>query len=167
MVEYTNQFGDAAAIDCTQLEKYLKSSLWRMADHETRKLLYMACGQNPADQQYSIQPGQIPCVDLQVIDQLWNKYSQGRFGFTAQRPIWLTCEKKFYSKTEAWNQFGSKVGWRVNHLLKQNYWKKHNELTFTLDAPVGHLPHMGEKFGILTMEAFIKHLDYCNAPPVE
>ncbi|MBD1910554.1 MULTISPECIES: GUN4 domain-containing protein [unclassified Leptolyngbya] len=150
--------------DYAQLEKYLKSGLWRLADLETRKLFYTSCGLNPNDQQ-RLAVNQLPCDVLQNTDQLWLRYSRKRFGFSVQRQIWNACQEKYYDKTEAWNQFGSKVGWRVNHLLKQNYWKPHKELTFKSEAPVGHLPHMGEQFGIYTVQSLIQQLDYCASTP--
>lgn len=157
----SNSLQSRANVDCTSLEKYLKSRIWKTADQETRKLLYLACGADPSDQQYTLPIAQIPCEDLQAIDQLWMKYSQGRFGFSAQKPIWEASVQKYFDKTDAWNGFGSRVGWRVNHLFKQNYWKEHAELMFDAKAPVGHLPHMGKRFGILTTEAFMKRLQEC------
>ena len=32
---------------------------------------------------------QFPCADLRVIDQLWVRYSNGRFGFSVQKQIWV------------------------------------------------------------------------------
>lgn len=153
---------DYAGVDCTQLEKYLKGGLWRMADHETRKLVYLACGQNPADAQGPPTWALLPCEEIQRLDRLWVKYSRGRFGFSVQRSLYQPLVKRYYEKTDAWNAFGSKVGWRVIHLLKQNYWKKHGELQFAIDAPAGHLPHLGDKFGILTLDALMGHFDRCG-----
>lgn len=154
--------------DYAQLEKYLQGGLWRMADLETRKLLYVACGFSPTEHQQAIAVNQIPCDVLQTIDQLWLRYSRKRFGLSVQRQIWQACVQKYYNKTEALNQFGSKVGWRSGGLFKQTAWKKHAELTFKPDAPVGHLPHMGDRFGMFTLEALMKQLDFCStAQPVE
>lgn len=136
--------------------------MWKMADLETRKLIFTATGTSPS-QQTPPAINQIPCADLQALDQLWKQYSAGRFGFSVQRSIWLPLDRKFYSKTDAWAAFGDRVGWRVNNLLKRNYWKQHKELKFATDAPQGHLPHLGDKFGILTVEAFMKHLDLCES----
>lgn len=148
-----------------QLDRYLKKQLWRLADLETRKLLYESCGMSP-DDQTRLPVQQIPCDVLAAIDRLWMGYSRKRFGFSVQRKLWYNCQEKYYDKTEAWNQFGSKVGWRVNHLLKQNYWKPHKELDFKMEAPAGHLPHLGDEFGIKTIEDFVQQIDYCSAPPV-
>lgn len=167
MISPSESSEDYTSVDCKQLEKYLNATLWRMADIETRKLITMACGGNPADQQITPSINQLPCADLQKIDQLWVKYSRGRFGFSVQQSIWQPLEQKLYSKTDVWAAFGDRVGWRINHLFKQNYWKQHKELTFDAKAPVGHLPHLGEKFSILTLEQFFKQLDWCKSSPME
>lgn len=167
MTSFSGSSTSSANVDCAQLEKYLKSGMWKTADQETRKLIYLACGADPSNRAMTPSVDQIPCEDLQAIDALWMKYSKGRFGFSAQRPIWDACKQKFFDKTDVWNGFGSRVGWRVNHLLKQNYWKEQSELTFSIQAPVGHFPHMGKQFSILTIEAFLNRLTYCVNPPEE
>lgn len=35
-----------------------------------------------------------PCQDLRNIDHLWVKYSEGRFGFSVQKKIYLDCGAK-------------------------------------------------------------------------
>jgi hypothetical protein len=157
----------AANVDCSQLEKYLKAGMWKTADQETRKLMYLACGANPANRNMTPAVDQIPCEDLQALDWLWMTYSKGRFGFSAQRDIWEACTQKFLDKTDVWNAFGSRVGWRINHLLRQNYWKLQSELDSSLKAPVGHFPHMGKQFSILTLETLLNRLSYCNTALAE
>jgi hypothetical protein len=68
-----------------------------------------------------------PCTDLRTIDQLWIKYSHGHFGLTVQKLIWQEVN-------ESYQAFGDRVGWRV-----KGKWIDYSELTFSLDAPVGHL----------------------------
>jgi HTH-type transcriptional regulator/antitoxin HigA len=51
-----------------------------------------------------------PCDDLRTIDQLWVKYSQGRFGFSVQKKIWLEVGGKVDYDTEC--KLGDRVGWR-------------------------------------------------------
>lgn len=168
MVSYVNESEEYAGVDCTQLEKYLKAGMWKMADLETRKLIYMACDVSPTDLKNTPSISQIPCPDLQAIDKLWVRYSKERFGFSVQRSIWLPLEKKFYDKTDAWAAFGDRVGWRVNNLLKRNYWKPYKELSFEANAPKGHLPHLGDKFGIMTVEALTQQIEWCtSSPPAE
>ncbi|HEY9622575.1 MAG TPA: GUN4 domain-containing protein [Crinalium sp.] len=163
MVSYLNESEEYSGVDCTQLEKYLKAGMWKMADLETRKLVYDACGVSPNDPRNSPSISQIPAPDLLRIDGLWVKYSRGRFGFSVQQAIWQPLEKKFYNKTDAWSAFGDRVGWRINNLLKRNYWKPYKELSFEANAPMGHLPHLGDKFGIVTVEAFTQMIAWCNS----
>ena len=77
-----------------------------------------------------------PCEDLRTIDQLWVKYSQGRFGFSVQKQIYQEVQ-------EHYRKFGDRVGWRY----KEN-WILYSEITFGLDAPRGHLPFNRADTGI-------------------
>ncbi len=69
-----------------------------------------------------------PCTDLRTIDQLWVKYSNGKFGFSVQRRIWQEVGQD-------WDKFGQRTGWLLN-----NKWLNYDDLTFELRAPAGHLP---------------------------
>lgn len=73
-----------------------------------------------------------PCTDLRTIDQLWVKYSNGRFGFSVQKRIWESVGKDY-------EKFGDRVGWRKGMFFNKE-WVYYNELTFSLQAPQGHLP---------------------------
>jgi hypothetical protein len=81
-----------------------------------------------------------PCTDLHTIDQLWLKYSNGRFGFSVQKRIlesfWESFGKNPDADYKKFCCFGERLGWRVNDRWLNN----DDELTFTLNAPVGHLP---------------------------
>lgn len=68
------------------------------------------------------------CQDLRTIDQLWTKYSKGRFGFSVQKHIWQDVGKHY-------ENFGNRVGWRNN-----GRWLSVEDITFELCAPRGHLP---------------------------
>lgn len=83
----------------------------------------------------------LPCLDLHTIDQLWVYYSQGRFGFSTQKPIYLSCGNQPGEdyNWEAFKHFGDRIGWREGES-----WRKYENLSFTLNAPVGHLPVIGE-----------------------
>jgi hypothetical protein len=73
---------------------------------------------------------------LRTIDQLWVKYSNGRFGFSVQKRIYQSLGgTKEYDESEVWQKFGDKVGWR-----KKNEWLYYNDLTFSEKAPEAHLP---------------------------
>ena len=84
-----------------------------------------------------------PCTDLRTIDRLWVKYSNGRFGFSVQKRIWLDLGGKLGEYD--WNTFkklSDRVGWRKN-----GSWLKYSDYTFTTNALQGHLPLWGLGFG--------------------
>ncbi len=77
-----------------------------------------------------------PYQDLHNIDQLWIKYSNGRFGFSVQQRIWRRLGGIKNTGYETWIRFSESVGWRVN-----DSWIAYRYLSFTLKAPEGHLPY--------------------------
>lgn len=89
----------------------------------------------------SLEPLSFPCTDLKTIDCLWTKYSNGKFGFSVQKKIYLECGGKpycsHYSDDKAWwHQFCDRVGWRKN-----NEWVEYYYFCFSsTEAPDGHLP---------------------------
>lgn len=78
-----------------------------------------------------------PCEDLRIIDQLWVKYSDGRFGFSVQKDIYKKEGGTREYDEKIWKAFGDKVGWR-----EQGNWLSYDKLNWALKAPVrtGHLP---------------------------
>ncbi len=118
-----------------KLRDLLKAGKWKEADKETATVMFQVAGrvwEGHLDT-YSIQ--NFPCEDLRMIDQLWVKYSFGRFGFSVQKRIWLSVGGKADENDEIERRFGDRVGWRVN-----NEWLNDDNLTFSLHAPEGHLP---------------------------
>jgi len=146
----------------SHLQKLLAAQQWQIADQETRMALLRLYNLDFDDQLRVEQIAELPCTDLHVIDQLWVKYSQGRFGFSVQRPIWQKLDRLYWDKGEVWRAFANVVGWRVDHLFANNHWKRYREITFHISAPVGHLHFLGDKFGIFTLEAIIKRLNHCQ-----
>nr|WP_258001287.1 GUN4 domain-containing protein [Fischerella thermalis] len=70
------------------------------------------------------------------MDQLWVKYSEGKFGFSVQKRIWESVGGKLNAEHEIALKFGSKIGWYIN-----DNWIDKDELKFTIDnANEGHLP---------------------------
>lgn len=118
-----------------QLEDYLKNQQWKEADGETSRVMLQTVGKE-GDEYLTV--GDIrcfPCEDLRKIDQLWVKYSNGKFGFSVQKQIYQSLGGTRKYDYEVWINFGDKVGWR------QNRWLKYNNLTFDISTPrAGHLP---------------------------
>jgi hypothetical protein len=125
-------------VDYTKLRDLLAAGKWKEADYETYLVMLQAVGRKENDYITESELLNFPWVDLRTIDQLWVKYSNGRFGFSVQKKIYLSVggkpDGKYYE--EAWEKFGDRVGWRV----KEN-WRRKDEVIFdTTTAPQGHLP---------------------------
>ncbi|MGB5592892.1 MAG: GUN4 domain-containing protein, partial [Crocosphaera sp.] len=132
--------------DYTPLENNLKRKQWLEANETTISLMLQAVNRD--------QQGWIPredveklsCWDLKTIDELWKQYSNGKFGFTVQFPIFVATGNRpgRLVDTEAYDNFGSQVGWR-----EDGQWVAFKySLNYTLDAPVGHLPNPRPEYQI-------------------
>ncbi|PNJ94184.1 serine/threonine protein kinase, partial [Cylindrospermopsis raciborskii C03] len=98
-----------------------------------------------------------PCKELRTIDNLWLKYSQGKFGISVQQEIYknLGGTKKFDSNVRI--SFGERVGWR-----KQGSWLNYSELNFSLSAPTGTSPGYGGMRGMALGSGYWKFLPSCQ-----
>lgn len=124
-------------VNYTQLENLLKSERWREADAETRNVMLKVANREQEGFLDIQSIGQFPCEELRKINQLWLKYSQGKFGFSVQESIWKSVGGSSNPDNEIYNSFGDRVGWRVNQR-----WLKSDQYNFTNNAPSGHLPLM-------------------------
>ncbi|KMW70182.1 serine/threonine-protein kinase [Limnoraphis robusta] len=124
----------AKGVDYTLLEYLLSQKQWEYADEETAKRLREAAGINRNLHFSEIE--KLPCEDLGIINNLWIKYSDGRFGLTVQKQIYLDTGNKLGKYNQkAFEDFGDKVGWRQN---KQ--WLSYNNLSNISFVPQGHFP---------------------------
>jgi hypothetical protein len=102
----------------------------------------------------------ISCQDLREIDQLWSQYSNGKFGYTAQKKIWkrvgvdwvekynLTPNDPVFSGYYTGQGFPSEVGWLVSDSSYEVSGRSFvmptaacfRHLKFNINAPTGHLP---------------------------
>jgi hypothetical protein len=71
------------------------------------------------------------------MDQLWVKYSNGKFGFSVQKQIWLELGGKLDGEydRDTFRKLGDRVGWRKN-----GEWLSYGSYTFSTNALSGHLP---------------------------
>ncbi len=81
-----------------------------------------------------------PCKELSSIDQLWVKYSKGKFGISVQQQIYQSL-KMDKNNRDVWRSMGERVGWgwRGGWLGRTN-WLDYNNFNFSQTAPSGHLP---------------------------
>ncbi|MBD2201287.1 GUN4 domain-containing protein [Calothrix sp. FACHB-1219] len=123
-------------VDYTKLCDLLAAGKWKDADEETLAVMLKATGREK-DGWLNIESIEnFPCTDLRTIDQLWVKYSNGRYGFSVQRKIWLEVGKNE-------NAFYTRVGWQISGKWLNGGWIKESSIKYdfaTWYAPVGHLP---------------------------
>lgn len=75
-----------------------------------------------------------PCKDLDKINQLWINYSNGKFGFSIQKQIWIELGGKLGIHNVAIaDMFIKEVGWGEKY-------KRYKNITYKISAPYGHLP---------------------------
>ena len=135
-------------IDYTPLETLLKAQDFQAADKLTLEKLCELAGVEPTQRKwlYFTEVENFPVTDLQTIDKLWLNYSEGKFGFSVQREIWLSLGKN-------WEKLWPKIGWKSG-----NNWTRYpNEFIWDLSAPKGHLPLSNQLRGVRVMASLLSH----------
>ncbi|MFM6472156.1 MAG: GUN4 domain-containing protein, partial [Dolichospermum sp.] len=125
-------------MDYRKLRDLLKAGKWKEADEETLRV--MLCVGGTREGWLNVESfDNFPCADLRTIDQLWVKYSDGRFGFSVQKRIYQGLGgTREYNQEIWWEMFTDKVGW-----TKGGNWLYYKDITFDKKAPEGHLPFNG------------------------
>lgn len=122
-----------------KLRELLKEGLWKEADLETAKIILEVANRQNYGWLRAKDIKNFPCLDLCIINNLWVRFSQSRFGFSVQRDIWLSVGgQKGKFDGNIFHEFADYVGWCV----EDSWLEKYNDFTFTLDAPKGHLPSL-------------------------
>lgn len=122
-----------------QLQDHLEAHRWYEADQETINLIKDIEGVTDLEQLTPDDIRKFPCGQLQVLDQLWQTYSDRLFGFSAQLRIYQevggTVESTIAQNQKLVEQWGDRLGWREG-----DRWRKCSELDFSLNAPLGCHP---------------------------
>ena len=135
-------------IDYTQLQKLLARQEFQAADRLTIEKLCELAGTGAIQRKwlYFTEVENFPNSDLQTINNLWLVSSEGKFGFSVQREIWLSIGKN-------WDKLWSKIGWK-----NENNWTRYpQEFTWDLTAPRGHLPLSNQLRGVRAMASLLTH----------
>jgi predicted NACHT family NTPase len=133
----------AAAVQTSRyaaLESSLKAQQWIEADQETYRLMITAVGKEEGQWFAKEELLNFPCEELRAIDGLWVQYSQGHFGFSAQKQIYVECGATLdgnYPGDRIWEAFGDRVGWREN-----GDWLLYSDISknLSLSSPEGVFP---------------------------
>jgi hypothetical protein len=95
---------------------------------------------------YFTEVEQFPAIDLQTIDRLWQVYSEGKFGFSVQRRLWLSLGQN-------WDKLWPRLAWKDD-----NVWTRYpGGFMWDLSAPDGHLPLSNQLRGVRMMAALLTH----------
>jgi uncharacterized membrane-anchored protein YhcB (DUF1043 family) len=145
------------------LRDMLAAKKWEDADTETIRLIADIAGHTDLEDFRPAEVQHFPCVQLQVIDNLWLTYSDRRFGFSIQARIYQevggSIETTIEQNSKIIEEWGKRLGWREN-----NRWKKCDELDWSLNAPEGSHPARwwNSPFGSKMTNYFLARLMNCE-----
>jgi GUN4-like/ARM-like repeat domain, GUN4-N terminal len=135
-------------IDYTQLQQLLAQQKFEAADKLTTEKLCELAGADAVKRKwiYFTEVEQLPTIDLHTIDTLWTFHSEGKFGFSIQREMWLGMSKN-------WDKLWVKIGWKNG-----NNWTRYpGSFTWDLTAPRGHLPLSNQLRGVRVISSLLSH----------
>lgn len=124
-----------SGIDYTRLRDLLADRKWQDSNQETLDLILRATRRESDGWLDALNLEELPCTELDTINQLWVAYSGGQFGLSVQSQIYEQVGGDY-------GQFCDRIGWR-----KESEWTKPTELNYTDSAPPGHLPYLGSAIG--------------------
>ena len=139
---------EACQVDYADVQTALIQQDFEYADRLTLQKMCELAGPNAAKRKwlYFTEVNIFPSVDLQTLNQLWLIYSEGKFGFSTQREIWLGVGKN-------WEKLWPKIAWKDS-----NVWTRYpGGFTWSLEAPTGHLPLTNQLRGVRVMDALMNH----------
>ncbi|MBF2006386.1 MAG: GUN4 domain-containing protein [Chlorogloeopsis fritschii C42_A2020_084] len=135
-------------IDYRPLQTLLVTQDFQAADRMTLQKMCEVAGAEAVKRKwlYFTEVDNFPITDLQTINNLWLVHSEGKFGFSVQREIWLSLGKN-------WDNLWAKIGWK-----KGNNWTRYpNEFIWDLSAPKGHLPLSNQLRGVRVIASLFAH----------
>ncbi|MUL37487.1 GUN4 domain-containing protein [Gloeocapsopsis dulcis] len=142
------QLNSEQGMDYTSLQKLLAEQDFQAADRLTLQKLCELAGSTAMQRKwlYFTDVENFTSTDLQTVNQLWLIHSEGKFGFSVQREIWLAVGKN-------WEKLWSKIGWKSG-----NNWTRYpDEFTWNLNAPRGHLPLSNQLRGVRVIASLLSH----------
>jgi hypothetical protein len=135
-------------IDYAPLQRLLAVQDFLEADRVTLQKMCELAGTAAVQRKwlYFTEVENFPITDLKTINNLWIVHSEGKFGFSIQREIWLGLGKN-------WDNLWGKIGWKSG-----NNWTRYpNEFTWNLSAPKGHLPLSNQLRGVRVIASLFSH----------
>ncbi|MBE9247812.1 GUN4 domain-containing protein [Dolichospermum sp. LEGE 00240] len=125
----------AVGQDYRKLRNLLAAENWKEADMETARVMSNVAKLVEIGGLKRKYITNFPSKDLQTIDKLWVKYSNGKFGFSVQKKIYQELGGVRHYDDDVWESFIDEVGWIT---WGRSNW--YSNVTFKKTAPQGHLP---------------------------
>jgi hypothetical protein len=133
----------------------LARKAWKDADIATNNAILASIYSKSLNLDYLDYSHYISCSSLKKMDTLWSEYSDGRFGFKAQKEIWVetgnTLDRIFDLKTIV--RFYSRVGWTEGEQGKDFNFIDYDSLIERNNpekSKKGNLPRLYAYYGRLT-----------------
>lgn len=142
-------------VNYNSLQQLLTAQNFQAADLLTIQKMCEVAGTTAVQRKwlYFTEIDNFPAIDLQTINTLWLVHSEGKFGFSVQREIWLSLGKN-------WDNFWTKIGWKNG-----NNWTRYpHEFTWNLSAPKGHLPLSNQLRGVRVIASLLAHPAWSKNP---
>lgn len=137
-----------ASVDYASLQELLVQQDFQAADRLTTLKMCEISGSEAVARGwlYFTDVKRIPKADLNTINDLWVIYSEGKFGYSVQRKIWLSLGK-------TWEKFWLQIGWKK----EGKFTRYPDEFIWNITAPKGHLPLSNQIRGNKTIAAIFAH----------
>lgn len=135
-------------IDYVPVQHLLAKQDFEAADRLTLEKLCELAGSQAVQRKwlYFTEVEKFPAIDLHTLDRLWFVHSEGKFGYSVQREIWLGLGRD-------WEKLWGKIGWKSG-----NAWTRYpQEFTWDLTAPKGHLPLSNQLRGVRVINSLLSH----------
>ena len=137
-----------AEVDYAPIQDCLVAQDFQEADRLTLVKMCELAGPTAVKRKwvYFTEVEMFPKLDLQTLDRLWQIYSEGKFGFSVQRRLWLGLGQN-------WDKLWSRLAWKDD-----NIWTRYpGGFIWDLSAPDGHLPLSNQLRGVRMMASLLSH----------
>jgi hypothetical protein len=135
----------SSGVDYSQLQRLLSKGRFQEADDLTLKLMLAAARSRNQDwtnrdwlEAKDIQS--LACIDLEMVDNLWARFSNNQQGLSIQLRIWNDIRRRSSNISETYLGFARSVKWMLpsNSISGNNYISR-NDINYSV-PPLGHLP---------------------------
>lgn len=155
----------ARGVNYEKLRDLLAAGKWQEADQETANCMLKVARREKEGWLRVEDIDNFPCEDLRTIDQLWVKYSNGKFGFSVQKQIYQSLGGTRQYDSKVWEAFCDTVGWRQGEELRMRVGLDSLDTHY-----MGHLPRrvgwgalwLGALGGLVWCSSLAQRLVDCN-----